>query len=126
MKILLGFILLILFLYYIPLGLYFSALTSGVKVSFLKLIAYRFKKLPLAHLIEWNKRLISNGSNIEFKNLVKCYKTGIDLENVVSGMIKAKENKLQLTFERACEADKQNINIKRTVLNTLSHVEKEM
>ena len=68
---------------------------------------------------------VTNLAITEFKSIAKCYSNGIDLDNVVNGLIKAKQEKLKLSFELACEADKQKIDIKKTVINTVAHVGKE-
>ena len=40
------FILLMIILYFIPIGLWFSALVSGVRISLLQLFLMRFRKVP--------------------------------------------------------------------------------
>lgn len=122
MKIIVGFILLTLFLYFFPVGLYLAAKISGVKISIFQLIKLRRKKIPLRDMFEWNQKLMSYNYDFDFSTLVDYYESGFDLRNIVNGMIKAKENNLRLTFEKACEADKQNIDINRTVINTLNNV----
>ncbi len=39
-------VLLIVMLYFVPIGLWFSALVSGVKISLLQLFLMRFRKVP--------------------------------------------------------------------------------
>jgi len=122
----LALILVILFaLYYIPFGLYLKAKTNWIDVSLIELMKLRVKKIPTYQIINWSKRLSDNNMKVDFKQLVASYSSGVDMENVVNGLVKAKQNRLKLSFEQACEADSKNIDIKRTVINTIAHVGKE-
>ncbi|WP_159520654.1 flotillin-like FloA family protein [Sunxiuqinia indica] len=125
MKIIIAIFLFLVFLYYVPLGFYFKAKVSGINVSLMELFRLRIKKIPTYLIFNWCKKLHDNQIKIDFKSIAKCYSNGIDLDNVVNGLIKAKQEKLKLSFELACEADKQKIDIKKTVINTVAHVGKE-
>ena len=46
-----GLLLLWLLLYFIPVGLWFSALVSGVKISLLQLVLMRWRKVPPAVIV---------------------------------------------------------------------------
>lgn len=74
-------------------------------------------------IIEWNAKLISRDFNVDFKNLVSQYNVGIDMDNVVAGMVLAKENNLPITFDQACEADAKGIDLVKTVKNRISYVD---
>jgi uncharacterized protein YqfA (UPF0365 family) len=125
MKIIIAILIGLIILYYVPLGFYFKAKVSGIKVSLIELFKFRLRKIPTYLIFNWNKRLNDNNIKVDFKDLVKCYLDGNELENVVSGLIEAKNNQLKLSFEKACIADTQKIDIKRTVINTITHVGKE-
>lgn len=116
---------LILAFYFIPFGLYFKAKLDGVKISLWKLFVYRRKKLPIAILINWNAKLLSCQCHIEFEVIVNKYLEGLDMDNIVDGLVIAKKNNLPITFNQACDADKQNIDITGSVKNKASHVDKE-
>ena len=125
MKIILTILIGLVILYYVPLGFYFKAKVTGINISLIDLIKFRFRKIPTSLLLNWSKKLNDNKIKVDFKKLVKCYSDGNELENIVSGLIKAKQNQLKLSFKMACEADTQKIDIKRTVINTIAHVGKE-
>ena len=52
-------VLLFIILYFVPIGLWFSALVSGVRISLLQLVLMRFRKVPpgviVSALIEGTK-----------------------------------------------------------------------
>ncbi len=125
MKILLISIGLILLFAYLPILLYLSALVSGIKVSFIDLVKYRIHKIPSHKLIEWHKRLLLIDIDSNIRKLAQLYKEGIDLDNVVSGIKKAKEQKLPLDLKTACNADLNNVDIRRTIIRTVNNVDKE-
>ena len=39
--------------YFIPVGLWFSALVSGVRISLLQLILMRWRKVPPSAIVSW-------------------------------------------------------------------------
>lgn len=122
MKILVIIIVSLIVLYTIPVGLYFQAVVTGVNVSLPELIRYKRRKLPIATLVSLTGKLATIGIYINMSSIVDLHEKGIDIYNVVHGLIKAHDNKLKLTFDEACKADQQNIDIQRTVINTLNNV----
>ena len=98
---------------------------SGLKISLWDLAKYKHKKYPISELTNMCIRLSNSSISIDFSTIAKAHKSNIDLENVVSGLIAAKQNNLSLSFEQACIADKQGIDIKLTVFNTIKNVAKE-
>jgi len=111
MKILIAILIVLIIFYYVPFGLYFKAKVSGVKVSLFEIFKLRFRKIPPYLIIDWCKKLSDNNIEFEFKKLVKYYTDGVELDNVVNGLIEANKNHLNLSFEKACEADLENIDI---------------
>ncbi len=110
---------------YLPILLYLSALFSGVKVSFIDLVKYRFHKIPPHKLIEWHKQLLLIDIDNNIRKLAQLYKEGVDLDNVVTGIKKAKEQKLPLDLKTAYNADLNNVDIRRTIIKTVNNVDKE-
>jgi uncharacterized protein YqfA (UPF0365 family) len=118
------FLLFIVF-YYLPIGIYMATKISGLNISLWDLTKYKHKKYPISELTNLSIRLSNNDINIKFSTIAESYKSNIDLENVVSGLIAAKQNNLSLTFDQACLADKQGVDIKLTVFNTKNNVAEE-
>ncbi|MFB6320861.1 MULTISPECIES: flotillin-like FloA family protein [unclassified Saccharicrinis] len=108
-----------------PIGIFIAARLNDIDISFFKLVKYKFKNIPLRYLMNLNEKLAANYFDIEYNLLIECYNRGLDLVNISEGLIKARENKMYLTFDKACLADSDNIDIIKTIDNALLHVEKK-
>lgn len=122
MKTVLIISILVIFLFYLPFPLYVTLKIKGTNISLFKLIALRFQKVPLGIINRIFEQLISLKIDIDFLEVVKMYRASYDLDNISRGMKLAIENGLFIDLKSACKFDKENIDISRTVLNTLSHV----
>jgi len=99
------FILLVITLYYIPVGLWFSALVSDVRISLLQLFLMRFRKVPpsviVRALIEGTKAgLILNRDELEAHFLA-----GGHVEKVVHALVSAQKANIELSFKMATAID---------------------
>ncbi len=105
-------VVLLFILYYVPILLWFVARLSGVKINLLTLTFMRFRNVPPAlivkSLIEVNKAGLKG---IDKKVLEAHYLAGGNIENVVHGMIIAKNNGMALTMEKACKDDLAGIDL---------------
>ena len=99
-------IILIAFLYFVPLGLYITAYFSGVKLKiFSDLVGMRLRKVS-PHVIVRN--LISAtkaGIHLQTSALEAHYLAGGNVTNVVNALISANKANLPLTFEKAAAID---------------------
>lgn len=98
-------ILLYLFLYLIPIGLWFQALVSGVKISLLQLIFMRWRKVPpsiiVRAMIEGTKAgLILNRNDMEAH-----YLAGGRVADVVHALVSAEKANIELPFNMATAID---------------------
>jgi uncharacterized protein YqfA (UPF0365 family) len=97
---------LILFLYFIPIGLWFSALVSGVKISLMQLFLMRFRKVPpgiiARAMIEAHKAGLEG---IKRDELEAHYLAGGHVENVVHALVSAEKANIPLTFKMATAID---------------------
>jgi uncharacterized protein YqfA (UPF0365 family) len=123
MKVILIIITLIIVLYILPLGTYFDSKVNGLKISFIQLLRLRAQKVPSRIILDWTKELIANRYNVTFSQLVDLYKKDYDLYNITNGLIKARDKKVYLTLDKACEADLNNIDICKTIQRAISDVE---
>ena len=99
------FVLLIIILYYIPVGLWFSALVSDVRISLLQLFLMRFRKVPpsviVRALIEGTKAgLVLNRNDLEAHSLA-----GGHVEKVVHALVSAQKATIELSFKMATAID---------------------
>ncbi|MBN2612594.1 MAG: flotillin-like protein FloA [Bacteroidales bacterium] len=99
-------VLLILFLYLVPLGLWFQALVSGIRISLLQLIFMRWRKVPpsviVRALIEATKAGIAV---IKRDELEAHYLAGGHVEKVVHALVSASKANIDLSFNMATAID---------------------
>ena len=102
---------LIITLYFIPIGLWFSALVSGVKISLLQLFLMRFRKVPpgiiVRALIEGTKA----GVLINRNDLEAHYLAGGHVERVVHALVSASKANIELSFRMATAIDLAGRNV---------------
>ncbi len=108
-------ILLYLFLYLIPIGLWFQALVSGVKISLLQLIFMRWRKVPpsliVGALIEGTKAgIILNRNDLEAH-----YLAGGKVPDVVHALVSAEKANIDLPFNMATAIDLAGRNVLEAV-----------
>jgi uncharacterized protein YqfA (UPF0365 family) len=98
-------VLLIIMLYFIPIGLWFSALVSGVKISLLQLFLMRFRKVPpgviVRALIEGTKA----GVPLNRDALEAHFLAGGHVARVVHALVSASKANIDLTFNMATAID---------------------
>lgn len=98
-------VLLFIMLYFIPIGLWFSALVSDVKISLLQLFLMRFRKVPpgviVRALIEGTKA----GVSLNRDALEAHYLAGGHVERVVHALVSASKANIELSFKMATAID---------------------
>ena len=96
---------LILFLYLVPIGIWFQALVSGVYTSLVQLIFMRFRKVPpsviVGNLISASKA----GLKIKQNDLEAHYLAGGHVGSVVNALISADKANMNLDFKTATAID---------------------
>lgn len=99
------FILLYLFLYLIPIGLWFQALVSGVRISLLQLIFMRWRKVPPRIIV--NAMIEGKKAGIElFRDLLEAhYLAGGRVPDVVHALVSADKANIDLSFTMATAID---------------------
>ena len=103
--IVMGFIVLSIFFRFIPVGLWVTALASGVRVSFATLVGMRFRKVNPSHivmpLIQANKAGIKPNINA----LEAHYLSGGNVKRVIDALISADKAGIPLNFTQATAID---------------------
>jgi uncharacterized protein YqfA (UPF0365 family) len=98
-------VLLFIMLYFIPIGLWFSALVSGVKISLLQLFLMRFRKVPpgviVRALIEGTKA----GVPLNRDALEAHFLAGGHVASVVHALVSASKANIDLSFNMATAID---------------------
>lgn len=104
--VILSFILLILFFYFIPLGLWITAISSGVHVRiFSDLVGMRFRKVPPDVIVRSKILATKAGIPVEIPKLEAHYLAGGNVLRVINALISANKANIELTFDRATAID---------------------
>src|SRR4030043_1534403 len=95
-----------LIFYLIPVGLWFSALISGVRISLLQLILMRWRKVPpnviVRSMIEAHKAGLGD---IKRDDMEAHYLAGGHVEKVIHALVSANKANIELTFKMATAID---------------------
>lgn len=94
-----------LIFYFIPVGLWFTALLSGVRISLLQLIFMRWRKVPPKVIVQ---SLISSAKadiNLNRNELEAHYLAGGNVQGVVNALISADKANMSLDFKTATAID---------------------
>jgi len=81
---------------------------SGAKVTFMELIALQLRQIPVRRIVDVRITLIKTGFNVSVDDLSTHHLAGGDVAMVATGMIKAKEKNIDLSFHQACALDLQD------------------
>jgi uncharacterized protein YqfA (UPF0365 family) len=101
-----SFIVLILFFYFIPLGLWITAISSGVKVRiFSDLVGMRLRKVPPDVIVRSKILATKAGIPVEIPKLEAHYLAGGNVLRVVNALISANKANIELNFDRATAID---------------------
>ena len=92
-------------LYFVPIGLWFSALVSGVRVSLLQLILMRWRKIPPSVIVQ--ALIIGTKAGIELNrnSLEAHYLAGGRVSKVVNALVSAQKANIPLDFKMATAID---------------------
>ena len=94
-----------IFLYYVPLGLWFSAILSKVKISLLDLIFMRWRKVPPEIIVIGLVNATKAGLVINSDMLEAHYLAGGNVMKVVAALISADKANIPLDFKAATAID---------------------
>jgi uncharacterized protein YqfA (UPF0365 family) len=94
-----------IFLYFVPLGLWFSAILSKVKISLLDLIFMRWRKVPPEIIVKGLVNATKAGLVINSDMLEAHYLAGGNVMKVVAALISADKANIPLDFKAATAID---------------------
>ena len=98
-------VLLWLFLYLVPLGLWFSALLSGVRINLIQLVFMRWRKVPPQVIVKALINATKAGLKLNRDQLEAHYLAGGNVYNVVNALISADKANIDLDFNSATAID---------------------
>ena len=91
--------------YFIPVGLWFSALVSGVRISLLQLILMRWRKVPPSTIVSSMIEGTKAGLHLDPNELEAHYLAGGNVTNVVHALVSAQKANIMLDFKMATAID---------------------
>lgn len=106
--ILIGFLALVflwLVFYFVPIGLWFSALVSDVHISLLQLILMRWRKVPPSTIVSAMIEGTKAGLTLNPNELEAHYLAGGNVTNVVHALVSAQKASIALDFKMATAID---------------------
>lgn len=100
-----GLILLFIFLYFVPVNLWITAIFSNVKVGIGELIGMRIRKVPPSIIVNSLITSIKAGLDLTTNELETHYLAGGNVPNVIRALISADKANIKLTFKQATAID---------------------
>ena len=94
-----------LIFYFIPVGLWFSALVSGAHISLLQLVLMRWRKVPPSVIVSSMIEGTKAGLKLNANTLEAHYLAGGNVRNVVHALVSAQKAGIMLTFQMATGID---------------------
>lgn len=96
---------LVVFLYFVPIGLWFTAILSDVRVSLIQLILMRWRKVPPSLIVQEMIKSRKAKIAITRDQLEAHYLARGNVRNVVNALISASKAKIVLDFDSATAID---------------------
>lgn len=100
-----GLILLFVFLYFVPVNLWITAIFSNVKVGLLELVGMRIRKVPPSIIVNSLITSTKAGLNLTTNDLETHYLAGGNVPAVIRALISADKANITLSFKQATAID---------------------
>ena len=91
--------------YFVPVGLWFTALISGAHISLLQMVLMRWRKIPVSTIVSSMIEGTKAGLKLNPNSLEAHYLAGGNFRNVVHALVSAQKAGINLTFEEATAID---------------------
>ncbi|GAB3218381.1 flotillin-like protein FloA [Algoriphagus aestuariicola] len=101
----LGIVVLFIFLYFVPVGLWITAIFSNVRVGLLELVGMRFRKVPPSVIVNSLITATKAGLHLTTGDLETHYLAGGNVPNVIRALISADKANISLSFKQATAID---------------------
>jgi uncharacterized protein YqfA (UPF0365 family) len=100
-----GLVALWILFYFIPVGLWVTALFSGVKIGLFNLVFMRIRKVPPSLIVNNLITSTKAGLNLTVEDLETHYLAGGNVGNVIKALISADKANIALSFKQATAID---------------------
>ncbi|GHA63669.1 flotillin-like protein FloA [Pontibacter akesuensis] len=115
-----GIILLMIFLYFVPISLWITALFSGVKVGLLELVFMRIRKVPPSLIVNSMINSTKAGIDLTTTELETHYLAGGNVPMVIKALISADKANIPLSFKQATAIDLAGRNVFEAVTTSVN------
>lgn len=115
-----GIVLLIIFLYFVPISLWITALFSGVRVGLLELVFMRIRKVPPSLIVNSMINATKAGIDVTTTELETHYLAGGNVPNVIKALISADKANIPLSFKQATAIDLAGRNVFEAVTTSVN------
>ena len=109
-----------IFLAFIPVGLWISAVAANVKVGIGTLVGMKLRRVKPARIVTPQIKAVKAGLNIPMNKLEAHYLAGGDVDRVINALIAAQRATIALEFERAAAIDLAGRNVLEAVQMTVN------
>jgi uncharacterized protein YqfA (UPF0365 family) len=96
-----GIIFFFMFMYFVPVGLWITAVFAGVKVTIGELIGMRIRKVPPGVIVNSLITATKAGLSVTTRELETHYLAGGNVPNVIRALISAEKANISLSFKQA-------------------------
>jgi uncharacterized protein YqfA (UPF0365 family) len=103
--VIIGVVLLGIFLYFVPINLWITALFSGVRVGLFELVFMRIRKVPPSLIVNSMITATKAGLNLTTTELETHYLAGGHVQGVIKALISADKANINLSFKQATAID---------------------
>src|SRR5262245_61179275 len=94
-----------LFMYFVPVGLWITAIFSGVRVTIGQLIGMRLRKIPPSIIVNSLITATKAGITLTSSDLETHYLAGGNVPNVIRALISADKANISLSFKQCTAID---------------------
>ena len=109
-------IVLAIFLHFVPMGLWISALASGVHVPISALVGMRIRRIVPQRLVYPLIKANKAGLDLTISQLETHYLAGGNVDRVINALIAAQRANIEMAFEKACAIDLAGRDVFQAVL----------
>jgi uncharacterized protein YqfA (UPF0365 family) len=103
------------FLHFVPLGLWISALAAGVNVGIFTLVGMRLRRVPPSQIVLPLIKANKAGLNVNVNQLEAHFLAGGNVDRVIDALIAAHRAEIPLPFERSAAIDLAGRNVLEAV-----------
>jgi uncharacterized protein YqfA (UPF0365 family) len=102
-------------MYFVPVGLWISALAAGVRVGIFTLVGMRLRRVPPQRIVNPWIKAYKAGLEVNGNQLEAHYLAGGNVDRVVDALIASERADINLPFERAAAIDLAGRNVLEAV-----------